>query len=76
MAPESRIRRQDGPIELLESRDVAFLIGGVGTDRVRQLVRSGRLQPAAITPRGVQLFDPASVHELAEQRRAARRGSR
>jgi DNA-binding transcriptional MerR regulator len=35
---------------------------------IRAWVRSGRLQPMAITESGVKLFDPAEVNRLAEAR--------
>jgi hypothetical protein len=44
-------------------------------ERVRQFEREGRLAAAAITERGLRLFDPAAV-EAFRQERAARAAAR
>ncbi len=36
--------------------------------RVRQLVRSGELQAAAVTEGGIRLFSPSDVRRLVERR--------
>lgn len=37
-------------------------------DNVRAMVRRGTLKPTKITPRGVALFSPAAVRQLARRR--------
>jgi len=54
-------------LQLLESADVARLIERTpGT--VRHLVKSGRIRPVAITPRGLRLFRLEDVENFRRQR--------
>lgn len=61
------------PSLLLEPGDVAELLG-VSAQRVRQLADEGKLPPAAVTPRGLRLFDRAAVERLAADRGRAPTG--
>jgi DNA-binding transcriptional MerR regulator len=54
---------------LLMTNDVALRCG-VSPATVRLWERSGRLIAAMRTPRGVRLYDSASVERLANERRA------
>jgi hypothetical protein len=47
-------------------------IAGISLGRFRQLVREGRIKPAAVTPSGTRLFERHVVEEFARQRDAER----
>jgi DNA-binding transcriptional MerR regulator len=68
---------RDQPInhQLLTSRSVARRLD-VGADRVRQLSREGRLQPAAVTESGQRLYTQETVDRFIAERAAALTSSR
>ena len=53
--------------ELYEIADAAKALG-LSTSRVRHMSDEGKLRIAALTPRGLRLFDPVDVEALAAQR--------
>jgi len=61
--------------ELFEVADVAAALG-LSTSRVRCLSDEGKLRIAALTPRGLRLFDPRDVERLKVERDRSKPGSR
>ena len=61
--------------ELFEPADVAAALG-LSTSRVRCMADEGKLRIAALTPRGLRLFDPADVERLKVERARAKPGAR
>lgn len=57
---------------LLATSDVARVIGR-SPDRVRQLMRMGRLSPAVVTAAGQHLYTMAEAERVAAQIKAASR---
>jgi len=55
------------PAKLLESSDVARILG-LSYSGVRDLVETGKLNAAFVTPRGVRLFYQAVVDALRRRR--------
>ena len=55
-----------------ETGDVAKSLGIVPVT-VRRLIDKGKLRVAAVTPRGVRLFRPSEVEELAARRQGVQK---
>jgi DNA-binding transcriptional MerR regulator len=58
------------PVELLESADVARILGLTPT-AIRVYGSQGRLRAAAVTPRGSRLYRRRDVERFAAQRKQA-----
>jgi excisionase family DNA binding protein len=62
-------------MHLMSPSEAAKLLG-IGTERVRQLERDGRLSAAAKTGQGWRLFKRSDVEKLAAERKSKHQKSR
>ena len=56
-------------MQLFEVQDVAHALN-VSAASVRRYADDGKIIPAAMTPRGQRLFDPADVEKLRRERQS------